>query len=108
MIVIQCDEHVKRSIIEGLCAKGLDAWGVEQEQLKGLSDHKLLTFCLEKNRVLLTNDKDFFALAQSTAHAGIVFITDQHAATGDIVRAVLYLVFSVKEGEFRNSIFYVP
>jgi predicted nuclease of predicted toxin-antitoxin system len=108
MIVIQCDEHVPRSVQEGLQAKGIDARRVETEKLKGISDIELLSFCLKNNRVLLTNDADFVVLAKRERHLGIIFITDQRAPVGEIIRAVLYLCYAVENSGFRNSLFYVP
>lgn len=108
MIVIQCDEHIKRSVREGLRMRGIEVWSIEEEQLKGVSDNELLTFCIKNKRILLTNDEDFFTLTKNTHHAGIIFITDQHAPVGTIIRTVLRLVYTVKEDEFKDSILYVP
>ncbi len=108
MTVIQCDENVKRSICNGLRAKGLEMHSIKDENLRGASDQVILQFCAEKDWVLLTNDKDFFDLAKTMQHAGIIFITDQHASIGNIIRAVLFLAYAIKEQGFRNNIFYVP
>lgn len=108
MILIQCDEHIRRSLREGLIIKGLSVFSIEEEHLKGASDYDLLLFCVKNKRVLLTNDKDFFTLAQKKSHAGLIFITNQHAPVGTIIRSILRLVYTVQEEEFNNSIFYVP
>ncbi|MBI4173611.1 MAG: hypothetical protein HY519_02720 [Candidatus Aenigmarchaeota archaeon] len=45
MLSIQCDEHVKRSVIGGLHARGIATYGVEEAGLKGASDLALLDYC---------------------------------------------------------------
>lgn len=108
MISIQCDEHVKSAIIKGLKARGLIVYGVEDENLKGISDKDLLEHCIKTCRVLLTNDDDFLSMASDKEHHGIIFITTQFASVGNIIRAVIKLSDIHSENEFRNSRFFVP
>ncbi|HLD41487.1 MAG TPA: DUF5615 family PIN-like protein, partial [archaeon] len=72
------------------------------------SDSELLKHCINTNRVLLTNDEDFLSLDKKVEHRGIIFITSQFSAIGDIIRAVVKLVDTVPEKDFKNTKFFVP
>lgn len=108
MTVLQCDEHIRYSLWKALKSIGLEVRSIEEENLKGTSDYELLQFCLKHNRILLTNDKDFFPLAKDNEHAGIMYITNQQAPLDLIRRKILFLCFTLKEEELYNSVFYVP
>ena len=108
MVSIQCDEHVKRSVIEGLRARGVDVHTAEEENIKGVPDAYLLDHCIRKKRVLLTNDSDFLDIIEGRVHPGIIFITSQFAPVGDIIRAVIILVDTMPATQFENSRLFVP
>ena len=108
MISIQCDENVKRAILNGLKARAIIAYSVEEENLKGASDEKIFEYCISNNRVLLTNDDDFFRLANKSNHSGIIFIKTQFAAIGDIIMSIVKLADTRSEKDFENAIFFVP
>ncbi len=108
MVMLQCDEHIDKPLWKALNARGIVTYRVEDENLKGMSDIDLLHYCGEKRRVLLTCDRDFFPLARQINHPGIIFLTDQQAPLSEIVRSILFLLVTVAEAEFENSIFYVP
>lgn len=108
MIVIQCDEHIRRAVWMSLLSKGLDVKTIEGEKLKGVDDDELLQLCLAKSRILLTNDRDFLTLARQNNHAGILFLTDQQAPVAAIASKVLYLCYTLGDEQFQNAVFYVP
>ena len=108
MIAIQCDEHVKSSIINGLKSRGIEAYSVEENNLKGFSDTKLLQYCIKTNRILLTNDEDFLELSNKVNHPGIIFITTQFSSIGEIIRAIIKLNDTFSHNQFKNSKFFIP
>ena len=108
MISIQCDEHIKSSIINGLKARAIQAYSVEENNLKGFSDTTLLQYCIKTNRILLTNDEDFLELSNKYNYPGIIFITTQFSPIGDIIRAVIKLNDTLSQSEFKNSKFFIP
>ena len=108
MVAIQADEHIPYSIVKGLRARGVDIFSMEEEQLKSFPDEQLLEYCRSHGRVLLTNDRDFFILAQQKDHGGIIYLTSQYHSIGEVIRAVLKLIDAHAEEEFIKAIFYVP
>lgn len=108
MIAIQCDEHIKASVSDGLRARGISVYRLEDEHLKGISDPELLDHCIRNNRVLLTNDDDFLALAENKKHPGIIFITSQFSSVGEIIRVVITLADTIPESGFQNAAFFIP
>lgn len=108
MVIIQCDEHMRRAVWMSLRSKGLDVRTMEEENLKGMDDNELLQFCLERNRILLTNDRDFLTLTKQNMHAGILFLTSQQAPVAEITSKILYLCYALDYAQFQNSVFYVP
>ena len=61
-----------------------------------------------ENRVILTNDPDFFSLLEEGPHRGILYLTTQRAPIGRIIRDIARLVDTSRPEEFENNIFYIP
>lgn len=108
MVAIQADEHVPRPIVHGLRARGIEAFETEDEALDGASDQEIMAFCRRTDRVLLTNHDHFLAEADAGTHPGLLYLTEQYAATGKVVDAVVHLVDIVPRQEFRKQVFWVP
>lgn len=108
MVSLGADEHIPQAIIEGLRARGIEVIGVAEEPWRGATDHDLLTRFHQDGRILLTNDRDFLRLTADRDHAGIIFVTSQHAGIGEVVRAVVRLVDVIPADGFSNNVFFVP
>ena len=63
-----CDENIKRSISVLLGQEGHDVVRVQDELGLSTPDSEIIAYCNETNRVLLTNDDDFFSF---DSHPGV-------------------------------------
>jgi hypothetical protein len=72
----------------------MDVVTVQDREQEGANDTDLLADALREQRVMLTNDTDFLALAARCADRGetfapIFFWPQQQRRVGDVVRAVV-------------------
>lgn len=75
---ILLDEHVGRVFERLLRERGYDAEQAKDRFGERTSDAELLSWCVESNTVLLTNNaKDFEPLHDEYVHAGIFLYYDQ-------------------------------
>ena len=79
------DENVKRSVTTLLSQEGYDVVRVQDELSLGDEDADIVSFCRQHDRVLLTNDDDFFSF---DTHHGILFLADQGTAPREIITAI--------------------
>ena len=56
------DEHIPKSVVEGLRRRGVDVFTVHEAGRSGDSDEKQLAFATREGRVLVTFDDDFLRL----------------------------------------------
>jgi predicted nuclease of predicted toxin-antitoxin system len=98
-----CDENIKRSITTLLAQEGYDVVRVQDKLELGFADEEIITFCRETDRVLLTNDDDFF---QFDVHPGIFFLDEQRTPPRDVVTTIQRLDRHVSD--LSNRIWHVP
>ncbi|MFO8035166.1 MAG: DUF5615 family PIN-like protein [Anaerolineales bacterium] len=92
------DEHMGRSVVDGLRRRGIDVLTTVEAEMRGASDGSQLALASAQQRVLVTRDDDFLKLhAEGVQHAGIVFVPAQ--ATISAVVQGLVLVYSVLDSE---------
>jgi len=92
------DEHIPMSIANGLRKRSIDVLTVSEAGLLGKEDKELLAFVREKQRVIVTQDRDFLQIAgQEASHPGVVY-APQDRSIGEIVR-MLDLLFQVSDAE---------
>jgi len=106
MVVIQCDEHIPFSVVKGLRARGIEVFNINDANLMGVSDEELFIFCLERKRVILTNDSDFLDLAKQKSHNVIIYLTSQYIPIGKLIRETLKIIDNLGGG-LKDSIFYI-
>lgn len=82
------DEHVDRAYVRALQSNGYDVHTVGTDYQGGIADETHLSTCLEENRVIISNDRDFIRLGQTNEHAGIIMYTEQDLPVSEFVRAV--------------------
>ncbi|WP_290816077.1 DUF5615 family PIN-like protein [Halovivax sp.] len=99
-----CDENVKASIVTLLEQEGYDLERVQDVDL-GTDDPSVVDHCRETDRVLLTNDDDFFAFDD---HPGIFFLDEQTTPARDVVTAVQRIAQHVDRDEFADRVWHVP
>jgi hypothetical protein len=88
------DEHVHSAIVQALRTRGMDVVTVQDRGRQGTDDAELLAEALRGERVMLTNDTDFLALASRCARRGetfapIFFWPQNRRGVGEIVRRIL-------------------
>jgi Domain of unknown function (DUF5615) len=67
------DHHVVFAIVQALCTRGMDVMTAADRGQQEADDAELLADALANQRVMLTNDTDFLALAAEHARRGEVF-----------------------------------
>jgi len=100
---ICCDENISRSIVDLLRQEGHDVCRVQDEIGLATADPNVIAWCREHDRVLFTNDDDFFAF---DTHPGILFLDDQRTPPRDVATAVQRLDRVVPE--LADRVWHVP
>jgi hypothetical protein len=92
------DQHIHGAIPGGLRQRGIDVLTVQEAGRCGLADVDQLAFATAHDRVMVTHDTDYLALAASgLAHAGIAWsdATKYRLAIGQLIQ-MLVLLHAVK------------
>ncbi len=78
MIAFCTDEHVPSVFITTLRSNGYDVVRATDVFGQGTDDRRLLEYCSEQDRILITHDKKDFSstVGEAVTHAGIVIYTD--------------------------------
>ncbi|MBA3357701.1 MAG: DUF5615 family PIN-like protein [Pyrinomonadaceae bacterium] len=106
-IKVYLDEHIHSAVAEGLRRRGVDVLTVQEAGKTGLSDRKQLAFALTENRVMVTMDSDFLALAvEGVSHAGIGYVTPRRSI-GELISALMLLFAVLKPAEMVNHVEYL-
>jgi uncharacterized protein with PIN domain len=72
------DEHVAKSVTEGLRRRGVDVVTVQELGLQAAEDQQHLQRATQEGRVMVTQDTDFLRLhAAGVSHGGIVYAPQQ-------------------------------
>ena len=94
MLRAYADVHVVFAIVQALRRRGMDVVTVQDRGRDEADDDELLAEALADQRVMLTNDTDFLALAayhsaRGETFAPIYFWPQQGRPVGEMVRRVL-------------------
>lgn len=103
------DEHVPRVFITTLRSNGHDVLRANDVFGEGTDDQRLLKYCGEEGRILVTNDKKDFAgsLSETTDHEGIVVYTDPNVLRDDpesAARAIERVLSHYPPAELANEV----
>lgn len=72
------DEHVAKSVTEGLRRRGVNVVTVQELGLQAAEDQQHLQRATQEGRVVVTQDTDFLRLhAAGLSHGGIVYAPQQ-------------------------------
>jgi Domain of unknown function (DUF5615) len=88
------DEHVVLGLVQALRQRGMDVVRVQDHGREQADDADLLDEALADERVMLTNDMDFLALAAERAarqqrFAPIFFWPQQRQSIGQLVQSII-------------------
>lgn len=101
---LACDENIKASITDLLVQEGHDVIRIQDVEL-GIGDWDVIEYCREEQRVLLTNDTDFFDF---DSHSGTLFLTHQTTPARDVANAVRHIEQQFRAEELEGLVLHVP
>ncbi len=109
---LYADECVDGRIVAGLRRRGVDLVTAGDQNLLGASDEQHVGRATQLGRVVVTSDRDFFAianglLARGTPFPGLLFIQST-ATVGDAVRAIEEVAAFKEPGDMENMIEWIP
>ncbi len=88
-MAVLTDEHVPSVFIMTLRSNGHDTAEANELFGEATDDERLLRYCGENDRILLTHDRDFAGqLCEAVDHAGVVVYTDPNYLRDDPESAV--------------------
>jgi len=91
-IKFHLDENVSNAVADGLRRRGIDVTTTPEQNPISASDQEQLTFALEQERVLFTQDDDFLKLHQANIpHAGITYCHQGSRSIGEIIRTLVLI-----------------
>lgn len=102
------DEHIKGPIARGLRLRGIDVLTAQEAELadQELSDPYQLRHAASLNRVLVSEDRDFVALAYShTPHAGIILL-QRRLGIGQCIEYLELMTQITEPDEIRDQLIY--
>ena len=96
MLRAYADENVVAPLVEALRRRGMDVVTVQELGRREADDTELLDEALLDERLMLTNDTDFLAIAagrssRSEPFAPIIYWPQQQRRIGDLVSALIAL-----------------
>jgi len=94
MLIGYADEHGVFGLVQALRPRGMDVIRVQERGREQADDADLLNEALADERVMLTNDTDFIALAAERAarqerSAPIFFWPQQRRSIGQLVQSII-------------------
>ena len=85
------DEHIPKSVTEGLRRRGVDVVTVQELGLQAVEDVRHLEQAAQDGRVMVTQDADFLRLhASGLSHRGIVY-APQQTSISHMLRSLILL-----------------
>jgi len=108
-IKIYVDENVNYKVVEGLRRRGVGIITVQESNLSGVTDEKLLEYAKSIDACIFTHDDDFLKLEgewklKGKMHNGIIYVHQQKLSVGEIVRKLKLLVETISLEEMINHV----
>jgi predicted nuclease of predicted toxin-antitoxin system len=97
------DENVRRTVPTILQQEGYDVVRVQDALELGDNDERIVEFCREGGRIILTNDDDFF---EFNSHPGVFFLDEQRASPRTVVTAIQRIERLVPD--LTDQVWHVP
>jgi len=99
------DEHIDPAVAQGLRRRGIDVTTTVEAGLRSASDEHHMEYARQTRRVIVTQDDDFLALAQSGAqHAGIIYCLPNARTIGQIIEFIVLVDACLAEQDMLNHI----
>jgi len=107
MLRFHLDESVNPAIAEGLRLRGMDCTTTPQMELRSAADAEQLIFATSQQRILVTTDQDFLALAPRQPHAGIIYWHQESRSIGEVIRRIVRLCEQHTPEAIRNQVMFL-
>lgn len=103
------DEHISIAVAHGLRQRGHDVETVNETKNTGKNDKEQLSYAVEKQRIIVTADSDFLAMAkrENIRHPGIVFLTDQQVSPGGIISKIDRIALFLSQKDMENHVEFI-
>jgi hypothetical protein len=102
------DQHIPAAVAQSLQQRGIDVLTAQDAGRCGLPDPDQLHFALTEDRVLVTFDSDYLALAAGGAsHAGIAYCHPTKYSIGHLLAILLVLQGTLNRDDMRNRVEYL-
>ena len=99
------DQHISFAVAQGLRQRGVDVLSAQDAGRCGFSDSNQLEFATRDERVMVSFDDDYLALASSGAHhAGIAWCRYSKLSIGQLVSALLLIHGILSLEEMRDRV----
>jgi predicted nuclease of predicted toxin-antitoxin system len=86
------DQHIPYAVAQGLRRRAVDVVTAQEADRCELADREQLNWARDNERVLVTFDDDFLAIAAGGApHAGIAYCSASKYSIGELIYALLLL-----------------
>ncbi|MBC8115288.1 MAG: DUF5615 family PIN-like protein [Candidatus Saccharimonas sp.] len=112
MLKAYADENVIAPLVEALRRRGMDVITVQERGRREADDAELLGEALLDERLMLTNDTDFLAIAadrasRSESFAPIVYWPQQQRRIGDLVQSLIALASNRDYSELLGRVVFL-
>ena len=113
MVRLYFDVHIPLTVAEQLSKRGIDVLTAQADNSATLPDHELLARATSLDRVIVTSDIRFRALAedsQATGHnfAGLIFAHPLQVTIGRMVLDLELLAKAVTPEEIQGQVIFLP
>jgi predicted nuclease of predicted toxin-antitoxin system len=99
------DQHIPVAVADGLRRRGVDVLTAQEADRCGLPDLRQIEFAKSDQRITVTFDDDFLALAAGDIpHAGIAFCRATKYSIGELIHALLLLNDVLNMSDMQNHI----
>jgi hypothetical protein len=107
------DHNIQGAVVEALRARGVDCITATQDAATTLDDDALLDRATQLGRVLVTHDKDFFAIHAARLSAGrqmggIIHSLPTQITIGQLIDDLELISLASEPDELRNSLVRLP
>ena len=97
----KCDENLPRALPEFFVEHGFDAMSVQQQELSGIADRRLLEICVQESRVLVTLDLDFSDITSYPldGHVGVIILRLRDQSRASVLEVAAKLLPTLQTHE---------
>lgn len=112
-IKLYMNQHVARSITEGLRLRGIDVITAQEDGASRMDDDELLTRASELERTLFTRDDDLLAEGakrqkEGVSFEGVIYDHQLRVSIGICIRDLEIIAKAGEPYDLRNQVIFLP